>query len=111
MPRFSERIGAVKVEIQVGTMDAALRNTIWNFVTEFIPDHANNTKRHYAAIEGIVVDVLRLPKQRLDRQAPMYWLLSQVEKMTWAEVYELLEYVVGASETGNVMNIRVAQLR
>ena len=76
-----------------------------------IPDHANNTKRHYAAIEGIVVDVLRLPKQRLDRQAPMYWLLSQVEKMTWAEVYELLEYVVGASETGNVMNIRVAQLR
>jgi AbiJ-like protein len=93
-PRFSERVAAVKVEIQVETMNARLRNTIWNFVHDLIPEKTNNTKMHYIAIDQIAVDVLAVPALRVDDGAPSWWLLSQVEKMTWAEVYDLLEYVV-----------------
>ncbi len=43
-PRFSERIGAAKVEIQIATMDAPLRSTIWNFIHDLLPDKNNNTR-------------------------------------------------------------------
>jgi hypothetical protein len=94
-PRFSERVGAVKVEIQVGTMNDALRNSIWNFVHGLLPSKTTNTRMHYAAIDQIVADVLRVPTQRVDGSSPVWWLLGQVEKMPWTEAYELLEYVVG----------------
>jgi hypothetical protein len=96
-PRFSECIGAVKVEIQVGTMYPALRSTIWNFVTELIPGHDPRNRNpgvHQNAVQLITASVLRVPLQRIDYRWPLGWLLEQVEAMTWAEVYDLLQYAV-----------------
>jgi hypothetical protein len=97
-PRFSERIGAVKVEVQVEAMNAPLRNSIWNFIDRLIPpksfgSHQRNT------IDMIARDVLRVPVQRVDHNAPVWWLLGHVETMAWAEVYDLLEYAVAHATT------------
>jgi len=111
-PRFSERIGAVKVEIQVGTMNAPLRNTIWNFVTQLIPPRNYNKKMHLDAIDLIAATVLRVPTQRVDHSAPVWWLLGEVEKMAWAEVYDLLEFAIAVTGrwTGTTEAQRYAQV-
>jgi hypothetical protein len=94
-PRFSERTGAVKVEIQIETMDAPLRNSIWNFVAGLIPARNWSTQQHNNAIDLIARDVLRVPTQQVNHGYAIGWLLEQVQKLTWAEMYDLLEYAVG----------------
>lgn len=94
-PRFSERIGAVQVEIQVGAMNAPLRNTIWNFVAELIPEYRSANYRR--AFDAIAQDVLRVPTVNVSYSNPSRWLLELVQKMEWAEVYDLLEYAVAMS--------------
>jgi AbiJ-like protein len=99
--RFSERIGSAQVAIQIGTMDSRLRSTIWNFVHKVLPDRQDRRTPHYEAIDSIAENVLRVPMQHVDRQAPVHWLLAEVQKMSWAEVYDLLEYVVEQSDSWN----------
>jgi AbiJ N-terminal domain 4 len=96
---FSERIGAVKVEIQIGTMNDALRNSIWNFVAGLIPSNTFSTQQHNQTIDMIARDVLRVPTQRVNHGYPIGWLLDEVQKLTWAEMYDLLEYVVTVAAT------------
>ncbi len=100
-PRFSERIGAVAVEVQITSMDAPLRSTIWNLVDSLLPDKNHNTRLHDGAVDLIAANVLRVPTQRVDGSSPIWWLLGEVEKMTWAQVYDLLEYVVAMSTIWN----------
>ena len=95
-PRFSERVGAVKVEIQLGTMDDNLRNTIWNFVADQLITNSPSPKRSHlnAAVEQIASNVLRVPTGQVDISASCFWLMNRVQTIPWAEVYDLLEYVV-----------------
>jgi hypothetical protein len=74
-----------------------LRNTIWNFVTQLIPPRTYNEKMHLDAIDLIAATVLRVPTQRVDHSAPVWWLLGEVEKMAWAEVYDLLEFAIAVA--------------
>jgi hypothetical protein len=98
-PRFSERVGAVKVEIQIGTMDATLRNTIWNFVSDLVPSKSFSTQKHNAVVDAIARDVLRVPTQNVDHGYPMGWLLQQTIHLDWAGMYDLLEYAVERGTT------------
>jgi hypothetical protein len=109
-PRVSERIGAVKVDIQVGTVNPALRNTIWNFIAEeLLPLY--DWVQYQPAFELITEEVLRLPTERIDRGSPRYWLLAQVEKMQWTEVYDLLEFCVGMAGAWHRMSVNAAVKR
>jgi hypothetical protein len=93
-PRFSERVGAAKVEIQLGWMDDNLRNTIWNFVAEQLPSRSLSTAHSDAAVKLTASNVLRVPTQQVDTGAPVFWLMTRVHTMEWAQVYDLLEYTV-----------------
>jgi hypothetical protein len=84
----------MKVEIQVGTMNPRLRNTIWNFVEALIPSGSQYRNTQHGAVQQIAADVLAVPSRHVDGQTPIWWLLSVVEKMPWNEVYDLLEYMV-----------------
>ena len=105
-PRFSERIGAVKVEIQIGTMNDRLKYGIWNLVDELIPSMNTFEKQHREVIDLIARDVLGVPIQHVSYGYPIGWLLEQVHKLTWHEMYDLLEYVVELVAATKMMLIR-----
>src|SRR5262249_40272599 len=67
---------------------------IWNFVADLLPSREVMTTNSDDAIRQIARDVLRVPTQRIDSSAPVWWLMTRVETMSWSEVYDLLEYVV-----------------
>ena len=94
-PRFSERVGAVKFEVQLGSMNDALKNSIWNVVTDLI-----TYEDQWAKMRKIAAGVLRLPKESVSYADPRGWLLKSCFKnLDWAGWYDLLEYVVeNASE-------------
>lgn len=92
-PRFSERVGAVKFEIQLGSMNDALKNSIWNVVSELI---TNERPVEYAAVRAIAADVLRVPREEVAAGYPRTWLLEfcKMSQLDWAGWYDLLEYAV-----------------
>ncbi len=92
MARFSERIGAVKVEIQVGSMNDPLRNSIWNFVSELFPIGA---VEEWGTAQKIAADVLRVPREAVDVRLPRHWLVEACRaQLNWAQWYDLLIYAV-----------------
>lgn len=94
-PRFSERVGAVRVEIQIASMNERLRNALWNFIRSILP--GARTGPLYEVVHMITVGVLKKPIDDINRRwpaAPRDWLFDQYKNMSWAEVYELLEFVV-----------------
>ena len=90
MPRFSERVGAVKVETQVASMDQRLKHSLWNLVGRILP---SDDLAH--AVEQISVGVLKIPTDLIPRgySAPRAWLFKECMKLTWAQVYDLVEFV------------------
>src|SRR5262245_59110930 len=88
--RFSERIGAVAVSIQIGSMNQRLRASIWNLVQEtFADDHDDVLWQ----VKKIADAVIGLPVDLVDQDDPREWLLKQYAHMSWDRVYDLLEYV------------------
>jgi hypothetical protein len=106
--RFSERIGAVKVEIQVGTMNGPLRNSIWNFIAELIPKKSVLEQQHRHMIDLIARDVIRVPTQYVSYAYPLGWLLEQLPQLDWAQMYDLLEYVVDLVPTQRGISVMQA---
>jgi hypothetical protein len=94
-PRFSERIGAVKVEIQIDSMNAALRASIWNLVVKLLPNAGESGEAYHNAVDAITENVLRLPIENVIHSSPRNWLLRHVEQLEWPRVYDLLEFAVG----------------
>src|SRR2546427_13076559 len=101
-PRFSERIGVSKVEIQVGSMNEALKNSIWNFIRSLFPE-PNPSTAHviHEVVRLITVRVLKRPVDEISTDwsgALRDWLREQYASLTWFEVYDLLEFVVENAE-------------
>lgn len=91
-PRFSERVGAVKFEIQLGSMNDALKNSIWNVVSELIAEQVA-----WQVVRRIAADVLRVPREGVPAGYPRGWLLEYCElnaDLGRAGWYDVLEYVV-----------------
>jgi len=93
MPRFGVRIGAVVVPIQVRSMNAALRNSLWNLMRELIPsDELGSRDRSRRIVEVLTVNVLRYAAEGIDTAWPRAWLAARVQEAEWYTVYELLEF-------------------
>jgi len=97
-PRFSERFGAVKVDIQVTSMNDALKNSIWNFIRAVLPDPEHLGPGPLSkSVEAIAIRVLRRPIDEIRRDypsAPRNWLFERYNELGWAEVYDLLEFIL-----------------
>ena len=97
-PRFSERIGAAKIEIQVTSMNDALKNSIWNFIRAVLPDPEKlGSDPLYKAVEAITIRVLKRPIDEISRDyrsAPRNWLFKRYNELDWADVYDVLEFVL-----------------
>src|SRR5216117_670463 len=77
MPRFSERVGAVKVEIQIGSISPGLRNSIWNLAGRILPPRPREDNKwnheEEEAVAAIAEQVLRVPVEDVGRP-PRRWL-------------------------------------
>nr|WP_316640019.1 hypothetical protein [uncultured Roseateles sp.] len=94
MPKFSERIGAVQVPkiAQTESINDALRNTIWNFLISIYGDGESGwfSISHYVANFVFKVPVDELPTYNIRLRD---WLKDKFYKLTWYEVYDLVEAI------------------
>lgn len=105
VPRFSERMGfrPVKSVIQVDSMDADLRTSLWNVLTLYCwnrlvdPQQGLYTRESGASSLAIAIwrDFMKLPLQDI----PMWWshtleyLRQYYFGLAWDEVYDFVEFV------------------
>lgn len=95
MTRFSERIGAKSMprQIQIESMDDALRNTLWNaFLDRFSEEHGDS-----ARIANTLAQYLfKIPTDEVpesERNA-RHWFRERFFKAEWYDVYDMVEFVV-----------------
>ncbi len=102
--RFSERIGVtpIKTEIQIRSMDEALRNTLWNLLTlhcwDKLKDHAPGysvpATRAGVFFQRTWVGFLkwRLDEKPHNNVQALKVLREQFFTWTWDEVYDFIEF-------------------
>jgi len=90
--RFTERMGLVEVKIQTDGMNDRLRSGIWNLVSRIVARDSDGGQSR--VIEYVAERCLSVPRQNVPYPGAQTWLLQRVQKMSWGEVYELLEFVV-----------------
>lgn len=97
MMRFSDRIGATKVtlELYVDSIPDSLRNSIWNLILELYPLSERADKKRqlclYLAKHLIKSRVDQVPSRSWDISE---WLQSYYFSLPWHEVYNLIEFLV-----------------
>jgi len=113
MKRFSQRIGAVEAStvIQLESMSQPLRNSIWNFIVSLFDDGDSGWWRiaELSCQFFYKLPVDELPPYNHRRQE---WLKKQFYSLTWYEVYDFVEFIVGWYEkAGDRQSYRKDQLR
>src|SRR5438093_12151866 len=83
-------MGLVPVTIQVDGMDDALRNSIWNFIRDGIPE---DDAQAVVYVRGFTTEVLRISLDEMGRPY-RWWLGSKLALLDWPRVYDALEYAV-----------------
>lgn len=101
---FSERIGItpVRTTLQLGSMDEALKNSLWNVLVEkiFEPYRKSSWAKGDSLVDSIWGDHL---KRKLDVRG-MYShevvtsIRSHFDACSWNKVYELIEFLVQLEE-------------
>ena len=93
MPKFSDRMGITRplTEIQVNSMDAELRNSLWNLLAENLT--------HYSFWSSVVRFLfIYYFKQRIDDMPSTAecreWLQEKFIQMEWFDVYNVIELVL-----------------
>src|SRR5215471_9306115 len=111
---FSERMGLVPVVVQIDGMDAALRNSIWNFISRLLEMpkderfhiRQGDRERTRQSVEMIADAILRVPVQDVEYQREVGWLLDRFHELEWHRVYDMLEHVAAGAHF--ITNGRVA---
>src|SRR5438445_329281 len=107
---FSKRIGAsAPPMLQIRSMSARLKNSIWNLIGETLPPYYADEAK---AVQFITIGFLKKPVERIG-SATRHWLLGQYEKLEWYEVYNLLEFVAGNAANisiGRVLSARAVEI-
>src|SRR5688572_30102902 len=93
MPTFSERQGLVAVPqtLQVDTVSAALRNSLWNVLLSLYDE-----REHWSRVAEFVAQLLRkvpvdeLPYGAYDRGR---WVREYFFELPWYGVYDICEFV------------------
>jgi hypothetical protein len=89
-PIFSKRMGvAPVVPIQVRSMNAALRASLWNLVGDFMPRY----DAELVFVKSITVIVLRMPMDAIEHGYPREWLYRLLDGLEWYTVYDMVEHV------------------
>ena len=86
----------MNIEIQIASMNDALKNSIWNFIRGVLPD-PSFARPLREAVTMITDQVLKRPVDEIHvthQGGPRDWLFKQYRAMGWAEVYDVLEFVV-----------------
>jgi hypothetical protein len=100
-PRFSDRIGVTEPRrlLQIGEIDAPLRNSLWNWILTLIStEERPATGWKWQEITRLVaqrfvkVPVDDVPLSRFDQARD--WLRSIYEQLEWFEAYNLVEFLV-----------------
>jgi hypothetical protein len=122
---FSERQGLkpIRQVLQTNSMDAALRNRLWNTLRERFPGiydgfKINNTQNHYilSFCETLWHDYFKLPTDTIPEWPTE--AIKQIRKYFfechWYEVYDLIEFVVQGKSSTSVLiyfnNVLAAEL-
>lgn len=96
---FSERVNATPpLSIQIGTMNAALRNSIWNFILKVIDRRSIDT---IVSMVSIGDRFFKFPRHQIPSAVVFEcteWLWNAYLALEWHGVYNLLEFVVENSE-------------
>ena len=89
-PKFSERIGARSVPVQVGGLDGDLRASLWNLIQLTFPIHYEAC---YQVVTDITMNVVKEPVDLVSTTGARIWLLDRYNKLVWHRVYDMLEHV------------------
>jgi AbiJ N-terminal domain 4 len=105
MAKFSDRHGYTQSAIQTEGMNDALRNSIWNFISEpmTFTDDGVTWRRLLSVLadEFFKVPIETVPKY--DSDLGRKWLRKHYDRLEWYEVYNLLEYTVAWAELSSVL--------
>jgi hypothetical protein len=100
MAKFSDRHGYTQPAIQIEGMNDALRNSIWNFISE--PMDFQQDGGHWTTLLSTLAEVFfKVPVETVPKRDGHYgrkWLREQYGRLEWYEVYNLLELTVAWAE-------------
>ena len=102
MKLFSEREGLkrIRTEIQVNSMDDALRNRLWNVFEVYFIESMYGDSRNHVIMQALVKEFYDSYLKRKVAQAPrdiphIKGFLSEFfSKATWYSVYDFLEFLI-----------------
>jgi len=96
MVKFSERIGAVKanINIQIDSINDELRNSLWNL---FLDLYEDPYKKYWKKVSEYTAKFFRkVPADELPYRDYEYrnWLKKYFNSLSWYQVYDFLEFIV-----------------
>lgn len=101
MANFSDRLGFTKPTIQIEGMNEALRNSIWNFITEPMNFTRGERGPWSRLLRVLAVEFFKAPVETVPTQDGYWgiaWLRKQYDGLEWSGVYNLLEFIVKSAE-------------
>ncbi len=99
--KFSDRIGVTtpRAALQVGEMDAALRNSLWNWLANAVArrvSSADDSPYWERALGDIFVNFFKYPIDNMPTpdSRSRAWLLEWFLSSPWSDAYNLVEFVL-----------------
>jgi AbiJ N-terminal domain 4 len=105
--RFSERLGINKVRsaLQGRSLDNATRNRLWSTFVQFVPYSSGGLRRTWmdALYNHIWADFFKEPVDNIPNSEGLIreTLKEIFLRSEWYEVYDMLEFIINSSHTGN----------
>ena len=105
--RFSERIGVVPIKdfIQIGSINDALRNRLWNCLDVYIWSRKGGRWSNNCKISGIL-DVIwdahfKIPLKTMpsDSNNAIQFIWNQFKSCPWYEIYDLIELLASTKQS------------
>lgn len=105
--RFSDRIGVTRpvTSIQVESMNAKLRNSIWNVLLTILKSDGDF---FYRAVRLVQADFLKEPLDDLPTQSwdQHRWFKGLYARLKWYDVYNLVEFIVARARAITEMDFQ-----
>lgn len=108
MKPFSERIGVVSARksIQLSSMDAALKNSLWNEIYTFYTGDAKESPPWSRVASAVAKNVHKIPVDSIGATSSqsLAWFRKAFLEGPWHQVYEIIEFLyISELETANAI--------
>jgi hypothetical protein len=94
-PKFSDRMGVTQpIPLQITSTNAALRNTIWNWIYSVIHEQLGH---HTEVFRWLAEHFFKTPTMDVPDESfndGINWLKKRYELLQWYDIYNLLEFIV-----------------